>query len=1068
MTTKIDTSKTVHFLMDTAGVHDKSTGASDTKIYNTIVSKLRTAGFKVETYTIGPNMARIYHKLYNKRSKNNIVFMLANGVDTNNIREMCGVGNGKWARNLVGTLNTDYVIAWWWTAVDCVHEDGSAYKAACTSSSGVGGCGGRMDYPMKIMKANGVKAICCSGDGPKERGGHPRNGKHPERVDYTGEKIAKEFLAFYTTGDSPDSPTTHDTTDTSTTDTTTNTKKLQTKIIEKTYTHPYYNTNTGIITTDNNGAFNKKIILPYNGKYKINYHYSGSQNYAPTNKTIYIEYHAGQYFITKLLKTKITETDTDNKTTITETGTIPKEEHTKTEITTITYKNGVETGRTTTTRIDDEYNNTFKNPDNNPTTPTTPTTPITPITPTTPETPTVNDTGKETILTKTITPKNNKPDITTLGSDYKEADPNGTYTITSREILRTQTLDSLCQQLYGYVPKYTFFRAYGSNTKYIIERKKWNVIVRALNKYHVSKNFNSTNPPYALKISLKDKIRYQPIYYDRQDTGYTCGPTSMSMISQALNFYRSEKYLFGTFKTTTSDGTSESSIIKYAPNVNMKVINIPNTKNDVKTALKSGAGVLWHISGHYMCICGYNEDKDLFLALNPSGLHNINRYSWITWSNVMNADRPLKDNGFMKVIPNWTFNNEIVSKKGVIPRIDDIQITKTHIKNYYLNCCEKYITPANTEDVSTIDSCIYYLNESDIPNTTPIPSPTPTPSITPDSDAQNPFKTKIPLITENGVTKPNLSKWKVQGYTFKWADENGTYTIPKTYYREVMERDAKTMQLHNMKMSKYTLFTCGQKDTNGNLIYYVIRREKWNTIEKAINYVMVYAKRDGFNYPEFPENFTINLGGKNNFAGDIINLKGKEYNYWFSSNRQDYSYTCGPTSTSLILSYLHNYVSELKIKTKYGATQGAPDYLNATRDFNATGGVGNANTLVEKLKEGYVVMGHNGRASGHYFMAFDISDDYTKINMTNPIINDATSTDYGPKSGWGTVSYFKSQSNASGGGAWFKPNWSISESEKIEIDNLLANLGGEWHRKQNYNEWMNAKPNNNGTHIWDN
>lgn len=1065
MTTKIDTTRTIYFAMD-SNTGGKGGDSKDIKFHDNIISKLKNAGFKVVDMGIGPNQTGYtYNYVRIHQKKHSILLVGGNGVDTTNIREATSTGtkgDSKWTYASLKPLDNEVVIFWWKTAIDCVHEWGRGYKAVCTKNSGLGGCGGRMDYPMNIMKANGVKAICVSDDG----------GYNPKQRDDSGDNLVKEFLAFYTTGDSPDSPSTTPesptTPDTSTTDTTTNTKKLQTKIIEKTYTHPYYNTNTGIITTDNNGAFNKKIILPYNGKYKINYHYSGSQNYAPTNKTIYLEYHAGQYFITKLLKTKITETDTDNKTTITETGTIPKGEHTKTEITTITYKNGVETGRTTTTRIDDEYNNTFKNPDNNPTTPTTPNTPTTPITPTTPETPTVNDTGKETILTKTITPKNNKPDITTLGSDYKEADPNGTYTITSREILRTQTLDSLCQQLYGYVPKYTFFRAYGSNTKYIIERKKWNVIVRALNKYHVSKNFNSTNPPYALKISLKDKIRYQPIYYDRQDTGYTCGPTSMSMISQALNFYRSEKYLFSTFKTTTSDGTSESSIIKYAPNVNMKVINIPNTKNDVKTALKSGAGVLWHISGHYMCICGYNEDKDLFLALNPSGLHNINRYSWITWSNVMNADRPLKDNGFMKVIPNWTFNNEIVSKKGVIPRIDDIQITKTHIKNYYLNCCEKYITPANTEDVSTIDSCIYYLNESDIPNTTPIPSPTPTPSITPDNDAQNPFKTKIPLITENGVTKPNLSKWKVQGYTFKWADENGTYTIPKQYYREVMERDAKTMQLHNMKMSKYTLFTCGQKDTNGNLIYYVIRREKWNTIEKAINYVMVYAKRDGLNYPEFPENFTINLGGKNNFAGDIINLKGKEYNYWFSSNRQDYSYTCGPTSTSLILSYLHNYVSELKIKTKYGATQGASDYLNATRDFNATGGVGNANTLVEKLKEGYVVMGHNGRASGHYFMAFDISDDYTKINMTNPIINDATSTVYGPKSGWGTVSYFKSQSNASGGGAWFKPNWSISESEKIEIDNLLANLGGEWHRKQNYNEWMNAKPNNNGTHIWDN
>ena len=859
-------------------------------------------------------------------------------------------------------------------------------------------------------------------------------------------------------------PTTPDTSTTDTTDSTTNTKKLQTKIIEKTYTHPYYNTNTGIITTDNNGAFNKKIILPYNGKYKINYHYSGSQNYAPTNKTIYLEYHAGQYFITKLLKTKITETDTDNKTTITETGTIPKEEHTKTEITTITYKNGVETGRTTTTRIDDEYNNTFKNPDNNTTTPTTPNTPTTPTTPTTPETPTVNDTGKETILTKTITPKNNKPDITTLGSDYKEADPNGTYTITSREILRTQTLDSLCQQLYGYVPKYTFFRAYGSNTKYIIERKKWNVIVRALNKYHVSKNFNSTNPPYALKISLKDKIRYQPIYYDRQDTGYTCGPTSMSMISQALNFYRSEKYLFNTFKTTTSDGTSESSIIKYAPNVNMKVINIPNTKNDVKTALKSGAGILWHISGHYMCICGYNEDKDLFLALNPSGLHNINRYSWITWSNIMNADRPLKDNGFMKVIPNWTFNNEIVSKKGVIPRIDDIQITKTHIKNYYLNCCEKYITPANTEDVSTIDSCIYYLNESDIPNTTPIPSPTPTPSITPDNDAQNPFKTKIPLITENGVTKPNLSKWKVQGYTFKWADENGTYTIPKKYYREVMERDAKTMQLtvhttDKMSMSKYVIFSCGQKDTNENLIYYVIRREKWNTIEKAINYVLVYgAGSDDYKYKEYMEQITINLGGKNNWAGTTINLKGKEYNYWFVVDQQGDTSTeggsCGPTSASMITQYFHNFSSEWQISKKVGNARGISEYNNylTSLNLNSSERLGSKG-IVRELKKGKPIFIHT---PNHYSMLADISDDGSKILVFNP------SRNYSISAGWQKTSYV--QGRLSAGGHAYAPNLSISESEKTQLLNLLENLGGVWNRKLDYSDWQKSGSSNK---IWD-
>lgn len=1060
MTTKIDTTRTIYFAMD-SNTGGKGGDSKDIKFHDNIISKLKNAGFKVVDMGIGPNQTGYtYNYVRIHQKKHSILLVGGNGVDTTNIREATSTGtkgDSKWTYASLKPLDNEVVIFWWKTAIDCVHEWGRGYKAVCTKNSGLGGCGGRMDYPMNIMKANGVKAICVSDDG----------GYNPKQRDDSGDTLVKEFLAFYTIGDSPDSPTTPDTTDTSTTDTTdstTTTKKLQTKIIEKTYTHPYYNTNTGIITTDNNGAFNKKIILPYNGKYKINYHYSGSQNYAPTNKTIYLEYHAGQYFITKLLKTKITETDTDNKTTITETGTIPKGEHTKTEITTITYKNGVETGRTTTTRIDDEYNNTFKNPDNNTTTPTTPNTPTTPTTPTTPETPTVNDTGKETILTKTITPKNNKPDITTLGSDYKEADPNGTYTITSREILRTQTLDSLCQQLYGYVPKYTFFRAYGSNTKYIIERKKWNVIVRALNKYHVSKNFNSTNPPYALKISLKDKIRYQPIYYDRQDTGYTCGPTSMSMISQALNFYRSEKYLFTTFKTTTSDGTSESSIIKYAPNVNMKVINIPNTKNDVKTALKSGAGILWHIQGHYMCICGYNEDKDLFLALNPSGLHNINRYSWITWNNIMNADRPLKDNGFMKVIPNWTFNNEIVSKKGVIPRIDDIQITKTHIKNYYLNCCEKYITPPNTEDVSTIDSCIYYLNESDIPNTTPIPSPTPTPSITPDSDAQNPFKTKIPLITENGVTKPNLSKWKVQGYTFKWADENGTYTIPKKYYREVMERDAKTMQLtvhttDKMSMSKYVIFSCGQKDTNENLIYYVIRREKWNTIEKAINYVLVYgAGSDDYKYKEYMEQITINLGGKNNWAGTTINLKGKEYNYWFVVDQQGDTSTvggsCGPTSASMITQYFHNFSSEWQISKKVGNARGISEYNNylTSLNLNSSERLGSKG-IVRELKKGKPIFIHT---PNHYSMLADISDDGSKILVFNP------SRNYSISAGWQKTSYV--QGRLSAGGHAYSPNLSISESEKTQLLNLLENLGGVWNRKLDYSDWQKSGSSNK---IWD-
>ncbi|MBQ5912506.1 MAG: hypothetical protein IIW93_05360, partial [Bacteroidaceae bacterium] len=58
---------------------------------------------------------------------------------------------------------------------------------------------------------------------------------------------------------------------------------------------------------------------------------------------------------------------------------------------------------------------------------------------------------------------NGKPDVTKLGVDYAYADENGVYTILGSEIRRVMKLDSYCQQVYGYVPKYTFFRKEGSN-----------------------------------------------------------------------------------------------------------------------------------------------------------------------------------------------------------------------------------------------------------------------------------------------------------------------------------------------------------------------------------------------------------------------------------------------------------------------------------------------------------------------------------------------------------------------------------------------------------------------------
>ena len=307
------------------------------------------------------------------------------------------------------------------------------------------------------------------------------------------------------------------------------------------------------------------------------------------------------------------------------------------------------------------------------------------------------DSGNEIVLKKIIT-TNEKPDVEALGDDYQYVDDDGTYTITSSEILRVQRLDSLCQQIYGFMPKYTFFREEGSNIKYVIERSKWNVISRALNKYHVNKGFTAVNPPHALRITLKDKIRYYPVYYDSQEViggvRYTCGPTAMSMISQGLNKYNSERKLSNVYKTTRSEGTYESNIIKYSPSVNMTLIDIPDSKSAVISSIQSGAMVLWHIRGHYMNVIGYNSTNDKFLCLNPSGpSHNIEAVQWASWNTMMKTDRPLKGYGFMKVVPKWYITSSLNSQ----------------VKNYYMNMGGKYTTPNNSEKLNTEDAVTYIV-----------------------------------------------------------------------------------------------------------------------------------------------------------------------------------------------------------------------------------------------------------------------------------------------------------------------------------------------------------------------
>lgn len=394
----------------------------------------------------------------------------------------------------------------------------------------------------------------------------------------------------------------------------------------------------------------------------------------------------------------------------------------------------------------------------------------------------VYDTGKEVAITKNITTVNNKPDVTKLGVDYAYADEERVYTILGSEIRRVMKLDSYCQEIYGYVPKYTFFRQEGSNVKYIISREKWNVIARSLNAYHVKKGYESVPTPYSITVNLSNQKSYYPVYYDAQEwingQQYTCGPTAMSMISQALNCYASERKLAGTYSTTARDGTSENQIIKYSHNVHMKLTDITDNKESVKNALTSGKMVFWHISGHYMCIIAYNSVNDTFLCLNPSGpSHNIKAVQWATWTQIKNTDRALKGNGFMKVTPYWNLTST----------------DKTHAKYYYYNMGGKYTTPANSQ----------YPNQSNNKYTVVSTAPSKLPTTTNQTVLH--IKAEVKLASKlatTGKIEITLNDKVIATQTVKNGIVSVNYTLPAYAPKNIKIR-AKYINSFNVTSTKY-------------------------------------------------------------------------------------------------------------------------------------------------------------------------------------------------------------------------------------------------------------------------
>lgn len=254
------------------------------------------------------------------------------------------------------------------------------------------------------------------------------------------------------------------------------------------------------------------------------------------------------------------------------------------------------------------------------------------------------------------------------------------------------------------------------------------------------------------------------------------------------------------------------------------------------------------------------------------------------------------------------------------------------------------------------------------------------------------------------------------------GDGNAKYTLKKSQYKEVLKRDSYCLFLYN-KLPKYTFF----KTKSHPKLNHIIKREKWNVIERAINTKLVKKNKKGY----WPGKITVSL-------------KGKSYKYPYVRDVQNSGYTCGPSSCSMCSQVLKNYVCESYIaklaKTaRWGTSCDNMIKALAKNNFEAT--YFYKSTFSDALKE----LKNGGRAlvfhaNNHYVSILDISKDGKKVLVSNSY----GSYDNIPTK-WIKVSYMKKK---------FSPKWSeslivklnykLSDSTKNSINSYYSSMGKNW------------------------
>lgn len=257
------------------------------------------------------------------------------------------------------------------------------------------------------------------------------------------------------------------------------------------------------------------------------------------------------------------------------------------------------------------------------------------------------------------------------------------------------------------------------------------------------------------------------------------------------------------------------------------------------------------------------------------------------------------------------------------------------------------------------------------------------------------------------------------------GDGNAKYTLKSSQYKEVLKRDSHCLFLNN-KLTKYTFF----KTKNHPKLNHIIKREKWNVIEREIYKKLIKKNKHGY----WPGKITVSL-------------KNKAYVYPEVRDPQNTGYTCGPTSASVCSQVLKNYLCEKYLAKHSGTTKrdGTSCYgmIMSLSKKNFVCEYFHKSTFNHALKElkkgGAALIFH---ADNHYVAIIDISD-----NGKHVLVSNSYGTYDGIPTKWVKVSFMKSK---------FSPLWDdslivrlkykLSNQYTNSINSYYTSFGANWHK----------------------